>query len=228
MGHLPFKDMKILFDLRYTPQPYGPPPDTLEKIIRLGGGEVLGILTDEDHDDDSIINEINIDYIVHYPQQTQHQITSIHSKVIEKNNLNDTYNETSTTDEIVSSSLVSILTTTYFLDKISMKEVDIREYIATNIGKKGKRSIEEVIGGESTSPLKSIPLNNDINENNNKDENKPEVENDNKNEVGNDNDDNNDEKNDSDSSPNKTKNNKKIKTNININNRNKRQRTKKK
>lgn len=112
---LPFQDLKILLDLRCVPPgvTLGPPLDTLRKIIECGGGEVIHVLTGEEESGEvkEVCERPEIDYVARYPCSIQV--------------------DESVEDQVISSNLVNVLLTSYFLDRISMEKVDIRDYIVT-------------------------------------------------------------------------------------------------
>ena len=118
-SQLPYQDQKVVIDLRQIPSgvTLGPPVETLVRIIECGGGEVLDILTgQEDTQEEKEIGENSqIDYFVRYPCCPQ-PASSDDSKDAESS---------------LSSHLVSVVLVGYFLDRISLEKVDIREYIVT-------------------------------------------------------------------------------------------------
>jgi hypothetical protein len=118
---LPYQDLKVVLDLRQVPSgvTLGPPVETLVRIIESGGGHVLEILTgDEDTEEEKEIGENpRIDYFVRYPccLQPPSAVDSDDHDV----------------EASISSHLVSVVLVGYFLDRISLEKVDIREYIVT-------------------------------------------------------------------------------------------------
>jgi hypothetical protein len=127
---LPYQDLKIILDIRKVPSgvTLGPPVETLRRIIECGGGEVLEVLTGEEETDEEreICDNPGIDYIVRYPCCAP----QLEGREEEE-------------DEVLSSTLVSVLLSSYFLDRISMEKVDIREYIISRTGSRVRRRIDE-------------------------------------------------------------------------------------
>jgi hypothetical protein len=121
---LPYQDLKIIVDIRKIPSgvTLGPPVETLRRIIECGGGEVLEILTGEEETEEEreICDNPGIDYIVRYPCSCPQ---------LEEGKEDEE-------DEVISSTLVSVLLSSYFLDRVSLEKVDIREYIVSRTGSK--------------------------------------------------------------------------------------------
>jgi hypothetical protein len=140
---LPYQDLKVVLDLRQVPSgvTLGPPVETLVRIIESGGGHVLEILTgDEDTEEEKEIGENpRIDYFVRYPccLQPPSAVDSDDHDV----------------EASISSHLVSVVLVGYFLDRISLEKVDIREYIVTRatLRSNNRRRRTTAVGDEAAS-----------------------------------------------------------------------------